>query len=334
MFGISIRAGRAVTAALLVVLAVALAAAALASPARAALNPAGPGYVGAFRCCFRYAVLVGGDLSVDYGDTPNAQQQGQWNGVWQWTQVGVATFQEYSSGGGALVPLAAAEKEASSEIDGVQDREFEQLTPAPPGGVATYGYVYVPDKTNESRYGNGKDCETNAHVPYHDIRPREAQYLYPGNAAGNRLLSGDPGYYRPALDPFVCYPFKVIAQVPGPFQSDPAFQTGYHIPAPAYASFASGDANHALNCDATQFKVLQGGGAPTFKGARVAAVNVQFFPESQVGRYAKALTTERGINSPRFNWWKFPPTDLVLSAGNQPTAPFVDPPKNGCHKGG
>jgi hypothetical protein len=319
-------------AAALVVFAIVFAIAASPAPARAALNPAGSGYVGAFRCCFRYQVDVQGALSVDYGDKPKAQQQGGWNGFWGWDQVGISTFQEYSSGGGALVPLAAEENEFSREIDDVQDREFEQLTPAPPGGVATYGYVYVPDKTYESPYGNGKDCETDVNVSDHDIRPREAQYLYAGRGAGNRnrILSGDPGYYHPALGPFVCYPFKVVAQVPGPLQSDPS---DYSIPTPAYASFASGSANHELTCNATQFKVLEGGGAPTFKGAKGAVVNVQFFPQSELGRDAKALTTGPGRRS-RFGWNDSPSLIPVDTTNTDPTAPFENPPGNGCHKGG
>jgi len=64
------------------------------------------------------------------------------------------------------------------------------------------------------------------------------------------------------------------------------------------------------------------------KGARIAQVIVRFFPESQLGRYAKALETNlSGFPSGDPNF------EVVGPAAEDPTTPFNNPPKNGCHKG-
>jgi hypothetical protein len=302
-----------------------------ASPARAGPDPAGRGYVGAYRCCFRYEVYVSGGLSVDFSNPPVTDTSyeglwtGQWFGFWDWDQVGISTFQEYSARGGQLVPLAAQESEVIAEDDSVKDREANPPVAGVPG--ITYS-TNVPDKTGQS--GGGRNCETHRTRDNHSV-VRYAQE-FPTTAHGGPidLVPGGP------VGAFACAGPSDTIPNPGPLSEDAnPGGANYTIPGPAFASFASGDATHTVTCTVTQFKTTPAevdSPAWTFKGSRTAEVSIQYFPKRELGREEKDLKTNP--DSRMFQVVDIIPTlDLDEQGSIDPTTPFKNPPKNGCRKG-
>jgi hypothetical protein len=250
---------------------------------------------------------------------------GQWFGFWDWDQVGISTFQEYSARGGQLVPLAAQESEDIHEDDSVKDRE-----PNPPvAGVPGITYSdNVPDKTGQT--GGGKNCENNRKRGNHNVL-RDAQE-FPTTAHGGPIDIVPGG----RVGAFTCAGPTDTIPSPGPLSADAnPGGASLTIPGPAFASFASGHATHTVTCTVTQFKTTPAEvDSPeiTFKGSRTAVVRVQYFPKSKLGREEKDLKTNPDSRSFQ-SVDVIPVLDLDEQGSIDPTTSFKNAPKNGCRKG-
>lgn len=313
MYPTSIRTLSNAGAAALVGILIALASAA---PARASLNPAGPGNA-RFRCCFRYEVQEIGSFGLSF-NAGSPVQQGTWSGAWDWTTLGIYTFLEGPHQKGELYTLAAVERDSLAEADVVKDLVWNE---------GTNSYVWVPDNTNHT-YG---DCERKVELPYQR----------PGVLGGANIFTFGAikavGPDRPqgsfGCDPYGVTPGSAGSGVPAafkPFYGDPFGNT--EVPHPAYASFASGEAVHTLTCSFSGFGPYMPANIATGKAAKQMIIDVQYFPQRELARYAAAL------KSPSPSGFHFASDETVLpyfisDTGSYPEKPFEPAPKNGCHKG-
>jgi len=308
MHPISTRKWHTASAAALLVLVTVLALAS-ASPARAV----------PVRCCFLYEVEVNGGLSFEYGNGANAHYHGDWSGQWGWDEKGIFKFAEISPSRneGLLSALGANEREFISEDDQVKQSEYQDTT-------MPFGTIYVPNNTFQ-----GPACEHNRTVPYHSVFTRADSYdplsLFTG-AAGAHDAIGPVD----TAGAFGCGIYAGdIGNLPTAFHHDP--WGSYGIPAPAYASFSSGEATHSLVCNASGFGMLHSTYSETaqYKASRTASIDIQFFPPSELRHYEKSLKTAYGSEQVGFHVGP----NFSSEAITEVTSPFRNPPKSGCRAG-
>jgi len=320
MFAIPIWTWRAASVAPLVVFAIMLAAS--SSPARAALNPAaGPDDL-PFRCCFRFNVTEVGSAGVSF-EAGSPVQRGTFGGEWDWETVGIYSFLEDPHRRGELWTLAADERDSMNEVNAVDDLVYSDES-----------YVWVPDNTNNT-YGN---CEYPVNKPYHRMGGSGT------GVASSNIFTFGPIYEVGPDEPsgfhgvdFGCDVGNLPALSALPqFKQLGGVFSATAIPHPAYSSFASGDAIHTVTCNFSAFASGEPPGPHTDKADKSMTINIQYFPESKLGRAEKTLKAASTVDTPpgfAFGSEGAPVAFRFSATANPSTPQFESPQKNGCHNG-